>query len=263
MGKKLGQHFLKNEKWAELVAAELSQFKTVIEIGPGLGALTEKIVLNILPETNFLAVEKDFRFIPLLEKRFPSVKFIEGDILKVLPDLMREQKDEYAIVGNIPYYLTGFLLREIGDSENRPRQCIFMTQKEVAERICAEEGKMNKLAASVQLWGAPKILASIPRKDFSPPPKVESAIIEISCPKSNRNSNFASVFLVIRSIFAQPRKTLLNNLSTVVDLPKDKIFGEIKNLGLSENSRPQDLDIAKISEIAKKFKKYFDKSLKK
>ena len=257
MGKKLGQHLLKNKKWAELIASEIFEFENVIEVGPGGGALTEQIVLSIPKTAKFLAIEKDPKFIFYLREKFPKVEITEGDVLKVLPELMGRQTQEYALVGNIPYYITGFLLREIGDSRNKPSKCIFMIQKEVAERICVEKGKMNRLAASIQIWGKPKILAVVPRGDFSPPPEVESAIIEINCDENDRKADFSSVYLAIRSLFSQPRKTLLNNLSTVVDMPKADIFNEIKDLNISENSRPQDLDVEQIFVIAEKFGKYF------
>lgn len=257
MGQKLGQHLLKNKKWAELIVSEIFEFENVIEIGPGGGALTEQIVLSIPKTAKFSAIEKDPKFIFYLREKFPKAEIVEGDVLKILPELMINQSREYALVGNIPYYITGFLLREIGDSQNRPNKCIFMIQKEVAERICAEKGRMNRLAASVQIWGKPKILAIVPRGDFSPPPDVESAIIEINCDENAQQTDFSAVYLAIRALFSQPRKTLLNNLSTAVNSPKADIFSEIKDIGLSENSRPQDLDVEQIFFIAKKFRKYF------
>lgn len=260
MGQKLGQHFLKNKKWAELVASEISGFKKIIEIGPGGGALTEQIILSASPNVEFTAIEKDPKFIIYLKEKFPAAKITEGDVLKILPEVMNEQIGEYAIVGNIPYYLTGFLLRKIGDSKNRPDKCIFMIQKEVAERICATAGDMNRLSASVQIWGKPKILATVPRGDFSPPPKVESAIIEINSDKNQQSADLSLVFATIRTIFAQPRKTLLNNLSTAVDIPKGAVLEEIQKYGILENARPQDLDVEKIFLIAKKFGEHFNKS---
>jgi 16S rRNA (adenine1518-N6/adenine1519-N6)-dimethyltransferase len=224
-----------------------------------MGALTEKIVEAVGNEAEITAIEKDSKFIVPLKEKFSSVKIIEGDVLEILPELMELQKGEYALVGNIPYYLTGFLLREVGDSKNRPSKCIFMIQREVAERICAPEGEMNRLSASVQIWGKPEILGFVPRGDFSPPPEVESAIIEINCDEKDRRTDFSSTFRAIRAIFAQPRKTLLNNLSTAVNIPKAKIFEEIKEFGFSENSRPQDVTTQQIFFLAKKFKDALNK----
>ncbi len=242
------------------MASEISEFKNVIEIGPGGGALTGQIVLSIPKTAKFLAIEKDSKFISYLREKFPKAEITEGDVLKILPELMAEQTQEYALVGNIPYYITGFLLREIGDSKNKPSKCIFMLQREVAERICAEKGKMNRLSASIRIWGKPKILGIVPRGDFSPPPEVESAIIEINCAENDRLSDFSGIYLVIRAIFAQPRKTLLNNLSTAVNMPKADVFEKIKDLNIFENSRPQDLDVEQIFSIAKNFEKFFSRS---
>lgn len=257
MRKKLGQHFLKNKKWASFVASQISDFKTIVEIGPGMGALTEKIVEVASADTEIVAIERDSKFITPLKEKFSSVKIIEGDVLKILPELMDVQKGQYALVGNIPYYLTGFLLREVGDSRNRPSRCIFMIQREVAERICAAEGEMNRLSSSVQIWGKPKILGFVPRGDFSPPPEVESAIIEINCEENNRQTDLSSVFKAIRTIFAQPRKTLLNNLSTIVDIPKTELSKKIEGLGFPKNFRPQDITVKQIFLLAEKFTSSF------
>jgi 16S rRNA (adenine1518-N6/adenine1519-N6)-dimethyltransferase len=119
---------------------------------------------------------------------------------------------------------------------------------------------MNRLSASIQIWGKPKILGFVPRGDFSPPPDVESAIIEINCEEKDRKADFSSAFHAIRAIFAQPRKTLLNNLSTAVDIPKAKILEEIKEFGFMENSRPQDAGIEQIFFIAKKFERNLNKA---
>lgn len=260
MRRRLGQHFLKNKKWADLIASQVSDFKKIIEVGPGMGALTEKLVGAASNDTEIVAIEKDSKFIAPLKEKFPSIKVMEGDVLKILPELMESQDEEYALVGNIPYYLTGFLLREVGDSKNRPSKSIFMIQREVAERICAPQGEMNRLSASVQVWGKPKILGFVPRGDFSPPPEVESAIIEINCDKKDSRADLSSVFRAIRAIFAQPRKTLLNNLSTAVDIPKAKVFEDIKKFGFLENSRPQDITLEQIFSIAKKFEKNLNKA---
>jgi len=253
MRRKLGQHFLKNKKWASLIASRVSDFKKIIEVGPGMGALTERIVEVASADTEIVAIERDSKFITPLKEKFSSVKIIEGDVLKILPELMDVQKGQYALVGNIPYYLTGFLLREVGDSRNRPSRCIFMVQREVAERICAPEGEMNRLSASIQIWGKPKILGFVPRGDFSPPPEVESAIIEINCEENDRQTDFSLVFKVIKTIFAQPRKTLLNNLSTIADIPKTELSQKIEDFGFSENFRPQDITVKQIFLLAEKF----------
>lgn len=257
MRQKLGQHFLKNKKWAELVASQISGFKKIIEVGPGRGALTEKIFSGADQDAKIIAIEKDPRLLPALREKFPAVELIESDILKILPRLMEEQKSEYIIVGNIPYYLTGFLLRKIGESKNRPQKTVFMIQKEVAERICSQKGEMNRLSASIQAWGSPKILANIPRGDFSPPPEVESSVIEIINKENNRLTDLSPVFSAIRVIFSQPRKTLLNNLSTAVNMPKAEILKCVVDFGISANFRPQDLDIEQIFLLTEKFSASF------
>jgi 16S rRNA (adenine1518-N6/adenine1519-N6)-dimethyltransferase len=184
----------------------------------------------------------------------------------------------YKIVGNIPYYITGKLLRVISELDQKPVRAVLMVQKEVAERICAVSPEMNRLAASVQFWADARIIAIVPKKDFSPPPEVDSAVIVLETKKwaldgTPAHGSAAHIdpelyYRAVRGIFAQPRKTLLNNIMAIDNAlnekndkngPDDKpkmshgkevVAARLMECGIDPAARPQDLDIAQITLIA-------------
>lgn len=258
MPRYLGQHFLQNEAVVKKIIAAIDPRtgETIIEVGSGRGALTIPLaIVCARTGAKLIAVEKDERLANALRKNpalaLDDVEIVHDDILMFLKHAHPEK-----IVGNIPYYLTGYLLRAIGtlalDSKVAgPHRAVFMVQKEVAERICAVPPRMNRLAASVQFWAESKILARVPRSDFSPPPEVDSVVIVLE----NRNGaeRIAATAQqyddAIRSIFAQPRKTLINNL--VSGGIERKIAADLLiRLDIPEKSRPQDLSVEKIAALA-------------
>lgn len=255
---KLGQHFLKNISTLRLIATTLHPQKNevVIEIGPGHGELTEQL-LAAEGAFSVTAIERDEKFCVLLRKKFEGenrMTVIEGDALELLPSMVNESKFKalnYKIVGNIPYYITGHLFRIISELEHPPIKCVFTIQKEVAERICAGIPKMNRLAASVQHWATPSIIKILPATDFNPKPKVASAIIllETKQPVVSEPAYYAAV----RTLFAQPRKTIINNLEHGTKQEKKILLEKLVSLAIPPNCRPQDLTIENISAIGKIF----------
>jgi len=260
---KLGQHFLTNAAILQTIAAALKIEKneTVIEIGPGHGELTALLVdASEKLGGAVVSIEKDHSLIAPLEALSGKatdglLTIIEGDALKLLPDAVAGCQ-QYKIVGNIPYYITGKLLRIISELGEKPQRTVLLIQKEVAERICAAPPAMNRLAASVQFWADPKIITFVPRKDFSPAPDVDSAVIVLD--KKNPENVAQSVdpelyYRAVRSIFAQPRKTLSNNLREAVGgaAGKEEIGAYLEKIGIDPEARPQDLDIADIIRITK------------
>lgn len=254
MPRYLGQHFLKDKsKISKAVSAlNVENGDFIIEIGPGHGELTSEILKNPA-DFSLLAVEKDKKLIPFLKKKFSAenrLEIIEGDILKLLPSLSKNRS--FKLCGNIPYYLSGFLFRIIGSLENIPEKIVFTVQKEVGERLSAEKGDFNLLAASVQSWGNPKIISSIPKKSFSPPPRVDSIIVLIEKKeKQLSSSEKTAYFLTAKAAFKQPRKTLINNLSFGMKMSKEESLKFVKKIGLLENSRPEDLDFGSLFELSR------------
>ena len=191
------------------------------------------------------------------------------------------------IVGNIPYYITGRLFRVIGELEHKPELCVFTVQKEVAERICAgpkinpvrsraraqarpsrasgraTSNGMNRLAASVQFWAEPKIIALLSKKDFYPAPEVESAIIKLNIKEvepppggsTSQKLDAEKYYATVRKLFAQPRKTILNNISHgTYHVSREKIIEKLKKIGINPGDRPQNLSMEDIIKIAAAFR---------
>jgi 16S rRNA (adenine1518-N6/adenine1519-N6)-dimethyltransferase len=271
--KKLGQHFLKNKSVLDTIvkALELEKNDRVIEIGPGHGELT----IPLLYASGKLggaviSIEKDHSLIAELaalqeKERDGGFEIIEGDALKLLPEIVAKVSGKnknpaaYKIVGNIPYYITGKLLRVISELENKPRTTVLMIQKEVAERICAVAPEMNRLAASVQFWADAKIIAAVPKKDFAPSPEVDSAVILLKTKKNGGSNdqeiNAEQYYKTVRGVFAQPRKNLINNIFEMAgkETPKATIIESLKKIGIDPESRPQNLSIEQITAIAQVF----------
>lgn len=249
--KSLGQNFLRDEKVLEKIieSADLQADDFVIEIGPGEGVLTEKLVPKA---SKVLAIEIDQNLIPALEKKFSkneNIEIINDDILKINLEKLVENK-KYKVIANIPYYITSKIIRLFLESKNPPAEMILMTQKEVAERIVAAPGKMSLLAVSVQYYSKANLLFEVSRNSFFPIPEVDSAIIKIKNINSEKDSK--KFFQVVKAGFSAKRKTLINNLSNGLHLDKEVVEEKIKTLGLVPTVRAQELSIEnwkKISEI--------------
>ena len=171
--KRFGQHFLSNRSILETMmrAAHVTKRDIVLEVGPGKGALTELLAKCA---KKIIAVEKDRDLIPLLKERFaatPNVEIICDDILNLVNGNYKLQTINYKLVSNIPYYLTGRLIRFFLESAHKPSTMVLMLQREVAERIIAKDGKESLLSISVKVYGSPKIIRIVPRGAFNPPPK--------------------------------------------------------------------------------------------
>jgi 16S rRNA (adenine1518-N6/adenine1519-N6)-dimethyltransferase len=214
--KGLGQNFLQDNKALQKIAsaAGLGSTDTVLEIGPGLGSLTRYLALSARSVT---AVELDRKLFPALVSvlaPYQNVRLVQGDILKLKPAELMETEG-YVVVANIPYYITSVVIRHLLEAEQRPKRVVLTVQKEVAERICAEPGRMSLLALSVQVYGKPVIGTSIPAEAFYPPPKVDSAIlcIELYPQPVISAERLDKFFTLIKAGFSQKRKTLRNSLS--------------------------------------------------
>jgi 16S rRNA (adenine1518-N6/adenine1519-N6)-dimethyltransferase len=214
--KGLGQNFLQDQRALQKIirAANLKPAEAVLEIGAGLGSLTRYLALSVQYVT---ALELDRKLFPVLESvlaPYKNVRLVQGDILQLNPvDLM--EKRDYVVVANIPYYITSPLLRHLLEAGKPPQRAVLTVQKEVAERICAGVGRMSLLALSVQVYGNPSIVSTIPAESFYPPPKVDSAIlsIEIHSQPVIPVARLETFFTLIKAGFSQKRKTLRNALS--------------------------------------------------
>ncbi|MBI2453398.1 ribosomal RNA small subunit methyltransferase A [Candidatus Peregrinibacteria bacterium] len=245
--KSLGQHFLINKNIIEKIVleADIKSSDTIIEIGPGLGALTIKLAEK---GGEIIAIEKDRRFIPLLKKTFKpfkNVEIIEGDALKFFPKIKN-----YKIVANIPYYITSPLLKHylldpfIKMEYAAPKLLLLLVQKEVAEKICAKEGKLNVLALNVQTFAKAKIIGIVKAGNFSPKPLVDSAIIKIAVyNKPLVRGDLKKYFDCIHAGFQSKRKNLLNALSHNLKKDKNEIGKILKDAKIDSTRRAETLTI--------------------
>jgi len=262
----LGQHFLKNDAALKKIAAalKLKAGDTVIEIGPGRGALTLPLA-KICAEVGckIAAVEKDKELGSELGSRVSGIghrQVLEikiGDILKILPNLTKPQTlnpKPYKLAGNIPYYITGRLLRILSELENKPEIAVFTLQKEVAERIAAKPPKMNLLAAVTQFWAEPEIIGYLKPGSFVPAPKVESAIIKLGSWVLGMGFREKEYYKFVKILFKQPRKTVLNNLRFGFKMTSEEVLKILENQGFAGTERPQDLSITMLIKLASAFR---------
>jgi len=242
--KLMGQNFLINENTLKKIieAADLNKNDTVLEVGPGLGVLTKELVKKV---KKVITIEKDEQMIEVLKQEIEddkNIEIIHGDVLDEIKN-SRLKIENYKVVANIPYYLTSHLIRTLLESENQPKEIVLLIQKEVAQRICASIPRMNLLSISVQFYGNPEIISIIPKEDFWPEPKIDSAIIKIANIKKPENVNIKKFFKLIKAGFSSPRKQLANNLSNNLNLNKEEIKKALAECNLNIQARASNLEI--------------------
>ena len=252
--KRLGQNFLISQKVLRRIiqTAELSKKDIVLEIGPGLGALTQELAQRA---KKVIAVEKDKRMVEILKntlKDRQNIEIIHGDILDIIRDSPSDtvldsrtvsEGLSLKIVANIPYYLTSPLIRLFLELKTPPQEMILLIQKEVAQRICAKPPKMSLLAVAVQFYSQPKIISYVSKKSFWPQPKVDSAIIKIGQIKKPKNINQEKFFRIAKAGFTSPRKQLINNLSQKLNLDREEIKKALTQCHLDIQVRAENLSV--------------------
>ena len=242
--KSLGQHFLTSQKaLREIVeAAALTKGETVLEIGPGKGILTGALIKT---GAHVVAVEKDTELVTFLQEKF-SREICEGKLSLIGGDILEygtENLSNYKVVANIPYYITGIIIRTFLTADNQPQNMVILIQKEVAERIITRDGKESILSMSVKAYGKPSIVSKVPRRYFSPPPKVDSAILLIENISKDffKDIDENSFFTLLKQGFSQKRKQLLNTLSIYKD--KEELEVIFDNLGIKRTARAENLNV--------------------
>ncbi len=257
--KSLGQHFLTSDvvpKWM-CDAANLTKGEIVLEIGPGTGILTKEILDR---GVKVIALEADARAIAELEQTFND-ELTSGQLIVKHTDVREldlaqipELKDhQYKVIANIPYYLSGFLFRNLLEASIQPSDLVFLVQKEVAKRATSSLAKGEKeslLSLSVQVYGTGKFIKSVGRGHFVPPPKVDSGIVAIYDINRDHFNNFneADFFKLLHLGFGQKRKQLLGNLAK--EYPRDKLVHIFSTLEINETIRAEDVPLDKWLELA-------------
>ncbi|MEL7645189.1 MAG: 16S rRNA (adenine(1518)-N(6)/adenine(1519)-N(6))-dimethyltransferase RsmA [Anaerolineaceae bacterium] len=244
--KSLGQNFLVDPKGLEkvMLAAGIRENDAVLEIGAGVGSLT---VLLAQTARQVVAVELDRNLILPLTKvlnAYENVRVVEGDVLKLpLEELI--PGEGYLVVANIPYYISSAIIRRLLEAETRPARMVLTVQQEVAERICAKDGKLSLLALSVQVFGAPRIEAHIPSGCFYPAPSVDSAVLSIALYPQPLIALDAldAFFKLAHAGFSQKRKTLRNALSAGMGIPASETEQLLASAELDPQRRAETLSI--------------------
>lgn len=241
--KDLGQHWLADETSLQAMcdAAELSADDVVLEIGPGLGTLTQ---LLVQVAKQVIAVEFDLQLAAKLPKLVTAenLQVQAADILKF--DLSHLPKD-YKVAANIPYYLTSNLLRVLCESPNPPKVMALLVQKEVAERVAAKPGDMSLLSVSVQYYCEATLDRVVPAELFTPPPKVDSQILKLVYRDKPlfKDVDTKKFFQLVKAGFSQRRKKLRSSLSAGLHKGKTDIESLLEKAGISPDSRPQELSL--------------------
>ncbi|MFW6029342.1 MAG: 16S rRNA (adenine(1518)-N(6)/adenine(1519)-N(6))-dimethyltransferase RsmA [Halanaerobiales bacterium] len=267
----LGQNFLIDSNIIDIIisASEIEGDEFIIEIGPGIGSLTQALLEN-LDEGKVLAVEKDSEMIEVLNDLFSNkeqLKLINSDALDLN---WKEIKAKYnfenrpvKLIANLPYYVTTPIIMGVLESGLDLEQLVFMVQKEVGERICAGPGtkKYGSLSVAVQYYMEPEIIHQVPSAVFMPSPDVDSVIVSLKPYAENLyqkkviDKDF--FFKIVKSIFQQRRKTLRNSLSksAVINLDRDLITKALEEEGIGLKKRGEKLSISEMISISNKIYK--------
>lgn len=256
--KGLGQHFLVDGSVLEKIvaAAELVPSDTVIEVGPGLGVLTNELAKYA---GKVFAVELDSHLADLLRQKFTdptAVVVVNQDILKISPIAMLGCISDYKVVANLPYYITSAVIRHFLEAKVKPSLMVLMVQKEVAQQITAKPGEMSLLSVSVQLYGKPTIVSKVPAGCFYPAPEVDSAILKIEVYPQPKIATEDTVgfFNVVRAGFSANRKQLVNSLANGLKIPKTEISPLLQQVAVDEKRRAETLTIEEWGRLYRGFK---------
>jgi len=253
--KSLGQNFLMHPQIAERIVdvANLPPEATILEIGPGTGMLTRVLLTRA---KKVVAIEADDQLVPQLEETFANeiaagtLELIHGDIRGFDPATIA---GEYHLVANIPYYITGEIIRSFLTAAHKPLSMTLLVQKEVAERI-ARSKKESLLSLSVKVFGKPEYCFTVPRGAFRPAPNVDSAVLAIrninpdAFPSLEAEERF---FSIIRAGFAHKRKRLAKNLEAVA--PAELILTAFVEAALNKDIRPEDVSLGTWRRLASLF----------
>jgi len=251
--KSLGQHFLSDIGTASRIlrAADLSEDDVVVEIGPGHGVLTKRLVTRV---KRVIAVELDEELAAALPARLDhpdNLTCVEADARTVDLAEIIAPDTSYKVVANLPYYAANPIVRRLLESEPKPSVLVVMVQQEVAKNMVSPPGEMGILSVATQFYANAKMVCSVPPKSFRPPPKVTSAVVRLTVlpePAAEVASQ-EDFFTVVKAGFAAPRKQIRNSLSQGLQIEPVSGGDILKRAGIDATRRPQTLDIAEWAAI--------------
>lgn len=242
--KKYGQNYLISQKpiLAMVEAGEVTSSDHVIEVGPGFGVLT--LALADAGAT-ITAYEIEKKLAPYWEEKkqiYPNLAIVWGNVLHTF-----DPPAAYKVIANLPYQITSAVIRMFLEQEHPPERMIIMVQKEVAERMCAKPGDMSLLSVSVQYYGTPRIVTKVPKGNFFPSPKVDSAVIAISDIQPQQNSE--QFFSVVRAAFANKRKQAWNNIASGLGIEGERVKQAMHTVVGNEKARAQELSVTQWRQV--------------
>lgn len=258
--KRYGQNFLIDENILQKIAhsAPIDKKTLVVEIGPGLGALTRYLLAQALA---VLAYEIDEGLVKLLNKHFTQQHFhlIHDDVLKRNIDqdiaALNIAYDQVVLVANLPYYITTAVLMQCLEQTKSLTHLSVLMQYEVAQRITAKPSTKayNALSVIIAYRANAKVAFKVPASVFVPAPKVDSALVTLTIqPSKHTPKDEAFFFALVKAAFKQRRKTLLNNLAEFIEVPKAEIANWLKTLTINPNARAETLEVDTFIQIADK-----------
>jgi 16S rRNA (adenine1518-N6/adenine1519-N6)-dimethyltransferase len=261
--KSLGQNFLIDGNILRNIvsAADLTPAKGALEIGPGAGALTERLAVEC---GRVVAIEIDQRLLPMLQESlapYPNVTVLHGDVLKIdLQSVFREHfagMESVSVVANLPYYITTPIVMKLLEERVPVENIVVMVQKEVADRFAASPGTKDygSLSVAVQYYAEPQLVAKVPHSVFIPQPNVDSAVVKLTMRKEPpvHVKDEALFFEVVQASFVQRRKTLLNNLQQRFFASaggKEECRAFLEECGIQPECRGETLTLSEFATIA-------------
>jgi len=248
--KRLGQNFLidGNVQRKIINAVDLDKEDVVLEIGPGMGALTEDLCKRA---KNVVAVEKDKRLYEILlkKRKISNLELIQGDILKY--DLSKYSN--LTVVGNLPYYISSPVLVRLLEARASVKAAYITVQREFAERLVARPGTKvyGSISCFTQFYALPKILFSIKKGSFYPAPKIDSCFLMVALRERGLYlTDEEKLFKIIRTCFEKRRKTILNSLySSGLFGPKEEVASHLKKAGISQSRRPETVSLKEFVDL--------------
>lgn len=253
--KKLGQNFLINEEIINQIIekADVNKNDTIIEIGPGLGSLTAKLLENA---NKVIAIELDSNMSNILKERFclyDNFELIEKDVLKVDLNEIVEKYDSVKVVANLPYYITTPIIMKLLEERLKLKSITVMVQKEVGERFCAvpNSKEYGAITISINYYTKPEIIIDVPKENFEPMPEVDSCVIKLDVrnvpPVEIKNEK--DFFNLIKAGFSQRRKTINNSLASM-GISKEKIKSVLEKLSIDSKLRAENLTMEQFADIS-------------
>jgi 16S rRNA (adenine1518-N6/adenine1519-N6)-dimethyltransferase len=250
--KSLGQHWLHDRDVLAYIAncAQIESDDTVLEIGPGLGTLTSELLRRA---GKVVAVEFDEELAKKLPGQFPgkNLEVIQSDILSF--DLSQLPAG-YKVAANVPYYITSKIVQLLMTTTNKPTIVVLLVQKEVAERLAAKPGKMSLLAVSAQAFAEAELGNVVPAELFTPPPKVDSAVVVLKTrPRPVFEMDEKTFFRVVKAGFSAPRKKLRSTLAAGLGISKEMVEKVLQENAINPDVRAESLTVEEWAKLAARF----------